>query len=184
MFLVMYESKRADLLYCLLLSHVHSDQGVSNSPALKKSILRLITTLLRTNRVSSRHKYRMHLAEVRYALVTERIQHIFFLIGNFVHLRYLGFLHLWFKRPPPPSTSVCEGRKSSVSDPISPTIEKPTQMPSIHSKDEILLILDQMLLFDDPSTFQGILGLVHHLQWANLEIKLEVSDTQMVHSLS
>ena len=57
-------------------------------------------------------------------------------------------------------------------------------MPSIHSKDEILLILDQMLLFDDPSTFQGILGLVHHLQWANLEIKLEVSDTQMVHSLS
>lgn len=48
-------------------------------------------------------------------------------------------------------------------------------MPSIHSKDEILLILDQMLLFDDSSTFQGILGLVHHLQWASLEIKLEVS---------
>ena len=48
-------------------------------------------------------------------------------------------------------------------------------MPSIHSKDEILLILDQMLLFDDSSTFQGILGLVHHLQWASLEIKLEVA---------
>ena len=65
MFLVMYESKRADLLYCLLLNHVLSDQGVSNSPSLKKSILRLITTLLRTNRVSSRHKCRMHLAEAR-----------------------------------------------------------------------------------------------------------------------
>ena len=59
-------------------------------------------------------------------------------------------------------------------DPISPVTEKPQQMPSIHSKDEILLLLDQMLLFDDSSTFQGVLGLVHYLQWANLEIKLEV----------
>ena len=95
----------------------------------------------------------------------------------FAFFRYLGFLHLWFKRQPPPALLVdaASGRKTSVSDPISPVVEKPQQaMPSIHSKDEILLILDQMLLFDDSSTFQGILGLVHHLQWANLELKLEV----------
>lgn len=67
MFLVMYESKKADLLYCLLL-HREFNHG------LKKSILRLLTILLRTNRVSIRHKHRMHLAEAR----------------------YLGFLHLLF----------------------------------------------------------------------------------------
>ncbi len=31
------------------------------------------------------------------------------------------------------------------------------------------------MLFDDASTYQGVLGLVHHLQWAPLDVKLEVA---------
>ena len=56
MFLIMYESRRADLLYPLLL-----DQGLcggGNAPqlrAIRLAVLRLLTTLLRTNKVSMRH---------------------------------------------------------------------------------------------------------------------------------
>jgi hypothetical protein len=32
-----------------------------------------------------------------------------------------------------------------------------------------------MMLFDDAATFQGVLGLTHHLQWAPLDVKLEVA---------
>lgn len=119
MFLVMYESRRADLFHCLLLN-----------PNLKRpqrmALQRMLTAILRTNRVSVRHKHRMHLFEAR----------------------YLGFLHLRFKQ-------VAE--------------ENPV------SKEEILVYIDQMLLFDDATTFQGILGLVHHLQLFDLDIKVEIA---------
>merc|ERR1712223_1387754 len=32
-----------------------------------------------------------------------------------------------------------------------------------------------MILFDDSTTYQGILGLLHHLQWSSLDIKLEIT---------
>ena len=32
-----------------------------------------------------------------------------------------------------------------------------------------------MTLFDDAATFQGVVGLCHHLQWAPLDVKLEVA---------
>ena len=38
-----------------------------------------------------------------------------------------------------------------------------------------LLLLDQMMLFDDSTSVQGVLGLCHHLQWAPLKINLEVA---------
>ncbi len=120
-FLIMYERKRADLLYCQLFQ-------TDFSPSLRRSLLRLLTVLLRTSRVSLRHKYRMHLAEAR----------------------YLGFLHLWFKKSG-------KGECASV------------------TKEEILLLLDQMLLFDHPVSYQGVLGLVHHLQWSDVSIKLEAA---------
>jgi hypothetical protein len=119
-FLVMYESKRADLLYCQLLQPEFS-------PSMKRSLLRLLTVLLRTNRVSLRHKHRMQLAEAR----------------------SLGFLHLWFKQA------------------------AKNKMPV--SKEEILLLLDQMLLFDHPATYQGVLGLSHHMLWSDTATKLEVA---------
>jgi len=119
-FLVMYESKRADLLYCQLLNP-------DFSPSLKRSLLRLMTVMLRTNRVSLRHKYRMQLAECR----------------------YLGFLHLWFRQAAKSKTPI--------------------------TKEEILLLLDQMLLFDHPATYQGVLGLSHHLLWSDTSTKVEVA---------
>eukprot|EP00095_Tigriopus_kingsejongensis_P009861 snap_masked-scaffold853_size88743-processed-gene-0.4 protein:Tk09861 transcript:snap_masked-scaffold853_size88743-processed-gene-0.4-mRNA-1 annotation:"neurobeachin-like protein 1 isoform x3" len=119
MFLVMYESKRADLFHCLLLSQDLEEQH-------RISLLKMLTAIMRTNRVSVRHKHRMHLFEAK----------------------YLGFLHLRFKRL---------GEDTPV------------------SKDEILYYIDQMLLFDDSTTFQGILGLVHYLQWFDLDIKLEIA---------
>ncbi len=127
-FLALYESRRMDLVYCLLLSKEFS-------PSLKRSLLRLLTVLLRTNRVSLRHKYRMHLAEVR----------------------YLGFLHFWFSQPAFGGAS----EKEASSQPV--------------TKEEILLLLDQMLLFDQPVSYQGILGLIHHLQWSPTSTKLEVA---------
>ena len=55
MFLVLYEWKRADLLYCLLLER-------NFSLTTRLTILRLLTCLLQTPRVSLRHKVqRMHL---------------------------------------------------------------------------------------------------------------------------
>ncbi len=120
-FLIMYERKRADLLCCQLLQK-------EISPAMRRTVLRLITVLLRTNRISLRHKYRMHLAEVR----------------------YLGFLHLWFKK-------AAKGDCAAV------------------TKEEVLILLDQMLLFDQPVSYQGVLGLVHHLQWSDTVTKLEVA---------
>ncbi len=120
-FLLMYEKKRADLLYCQLLAKEFS-------PSLRRSLLRLLTVLLRTSRVSLRHKYRMHLAEAR----------------------YLGFLHLWFRKS-------AKGEITAI------------------TKEEILLLLDQMLLFDQPVSYQGVLGLVHHLQWSDVSTKLEAA---------
>jgi len=119
-FLVMYESKRADLLYCQLLSP-------DFTPSLKRSLLRLLTVLLRTNRVSLRHKFRMQLAESR----------------------YLGLLHLWF----------LQAAKSK--QPV--------------SKEEILMLADQMMLFDHATSYQGILGLAHHLCLADTSTKLEIA---------
>lgn len=105
----MYESKRADLLYCLLLQ-----EHCINNKLLRLAVLRLITSLLRSNKVSMRHKYRMHLAESR----------------------YLGFMHLWFRQqqhhqlesasPSPPTDSIC------------------ASMPNLPSKEEIIQLLDQV----------------------------------------
>ena len=109
MFLVMHESKRADLLYCLLL-----DTNLSGAPGgdpenhLRLNFLTLLSILLKTNKVSARHKGRMNLHEA----------------GG-----YLGFLHLRFKM---------------VSTPI--------------DVNEACLLFDQMILFDDPTAYQGILG--------------------------
>ena len=55
MFLVLYEAKKADLLYCLL---TEKNGGIGTRIA----VLRLLMTLLRTNRIANRHKMqRMHL---------------------------------------------------------------------------------------------------------------------------
>lgn len=82
-------------------------------------------------------------------------------------VRYLGFMHLWFKRG------------GGLSHVHSPTVDEPAPDGDAaafeHSQDEVLLLLDQMMLFDDASSVQGILGLCHHLQWAPLTIKLEVA---------
>ena len=59
MFLIMFESKRADLFYCLL-----TESNFSES--LRHELIRLILVLLRTHKVSARHKHRMHLKEARY----------------------------------------------------------------------------------------------------------------------
>ncbi len=110
MFLIMYESRRADLLYCLLL-----EQGPERP--LRLAVLRLITCLLRTNRVSVRHKYRMHLAECR----------------------YLGFMHLWFRQ------HSMQQQLSAASTPSPPeSISDAANTPSLPSKEEILLLLDQV----------------------------------------
>lgn len=53
MHLMLYEARRADLLYCLLLQ---KERGAKAS--WRKAVLRLVTALLRTNRVSARHKAR------------------------------------------------------------------------------------------------------------------------------
>lgn len=59
MYLIMYESKRADLFCCLLTE--------SNfSQTLRHELLRLMLVLMRTHKVSARHKQRMHLKEARY----------------------------------------------------------------------------------------------------------------------
>ena len=149
MFLVMYESRRADLLYSVLLDQSLAAAGhVPQLRAVRLAVLRLLSTLLRSNKVSTRHKYRMHLAECR----------------------YLGFLHLWFK-PQPNATSPVEVTSQKSLD------DGGVAAPSfvLPNKEEILLLLDQMMLFDDAATFQGVVGLCHHLQWAPLDVKLEVA---------
>ncbi len=120
-FLIMYERKRADLLYCQLLSK-------NFSPSMRRSILRLLSALLRTSKVSLRHKYRMHLADVR----------------------YLGFLHMWFRK-------AAKGECAVI------------------TREEVLLLIDQMLLFEHPVSYQGVLGLAHQLQWSDTATKLEVA---------
>ena len=70
MFLVLYEAKRADLLYCLMLDKKFCLET-------RLTILRLLIVMLQTPRVASRYKiHRMHLAEAK----------------------YVGFLHLRMKR--------------------------------------------------------------------------------------
>jgi len=59
MFLIMYESKRADLFCCLLTEN-------SFSQTLRHELIRLLLVLMRTHKVSARHKHRMHLKEARY----------------------------------------------------------------------------------------------------------------------
>jgi hypothetical protein len=59
MFLIMYESKKADLFCCLLTDPAFSE-------TFRQEVLRLILVLLRTHKVSARHKQRMHLKEARY----------------------------------------------------------------------------------------------------------------------
>ena len=164
MFLVMHETRRADLLYCLLLdedlcqpktklvlpvdgpqttwpaydARIHGEidpprlikvVDEESDPNLRIHILHLISILLRTNKVSTRHKTRMNLQDAK---------------------GYLGLLHLRFKL-------------------ISSTIGRPVSI------EEICALFDQMILFDDATTYQGILGLVHHLQWSSLDIKLEIA---------
>ena len=120
MFLVMHESKRADLFYCLLL-----DDNICNEENhLRLNFLTLLSILLRSNKVSTRHKSRMNLQDPG----------------------YLGYLHLRFK-----------------------------MATSAVTMSEACMMFDQMALFDDFFTYQGILGLVHHLQWASLDIKLEIA---------
>ena len=41
-----------------------------------------------------------------------------------------------------------------------------------------------MMLFDDVATFQGVVGLCHHLQWAPLDVKLEVARRVMTFMFS
>ena len=165
MFLVMHETRRADLLYCLLLdealcqpktklvlpgdgvesswpaydARIHGETDLpqliqvvddENDANLRIHILHLISILLRTNKVSSRHKTRMNLQDSK---------------------GYLGLLHLRFKL-----LSSSEGGQ-----PV--------------SMEEVCALFDQMILFDDSTTYQGILGLLHHLQWSSLDIKLEIA---------
>ena len=164
MFLVMHETRRADLLYCLLLDEdlcspktkmvLKADVPETTWPAydarihgameppqlitvvddevetcLRTRILHLISILLRTNKVSSRHKTRMNLQDSK---------------------GYLGLLHLRFKL-----------MSSNSGQPV--------------SMEEICSLFDQMVLFDDATSYQGILGLIYHLQWSSLDIKLEIA---------
>ena len=55
----MYESKRADLFCCLLVDN-------NFSQTLRHELIRLLLVLMRTHKVSARHKQRMHLKEARY----------------------------------------------------------------------------------------------------------------------
>ena len=55
MFLIMYESRRADLLYPLLLDQGLSGGHLPQLRAIRLAVLRLLTTLLRSNKVSMRH---------------------------------------------------------------------------------------------------------------------------------
>ena len=59
MFLIMFEAKRADLLCCLLTENTFSEN-------LRHELIKLILILMRTHKVSARHKNRMHLKEARY----------------------------------------------------------------------------------------------------------------------
>ena len=68
--------------------------------------------------------------------------------------KYLGYLHLLFKK------------SQSLTD---------EPEPDTLSKEEILLLLDELLLFDDATSYQAILGMAHHLQLYNISIKLEVA---------
>lgn len=118
MFLVLYEAKRADLLYCLLL-----EKRFQLSTRL--TILKLLSVMLQTPRVSARYKMnRMHLHDAK----------------------YLGLLHLRMKR-----------------------LEEPLE------ETEALCLFDVMTIFDDSSSYQGILGLLHHLRRANVDIKLSIT---------
>ena len=87
------------------------------------NLMALLSILLRTPKVSNRHKRRMNLGEA----------------GG-----YLGYLHLRFK--------MCSGAPVTLA--------------------EACMLFDQMAMFEDH---EGILGLLHHLQWASLDIKLEVA---------
>ena len=79
MFLVLYEAKRADLLYCVLLE---KDFGCY----VRLSILRLLTALLQTPKVAQRHKvHRMHL-QVQYEAVC---------IGNLSKTKFLTLSSLF-----------------------------------------------------------------------------------------
>ena len=58
MFLVLYEAKRADLLYCLMLDKKFCLET-------RLTILRLLIVMLQTPRVASRYKiHRMHLGMI------------------------------------------------------------------------------------------------------------------------
>ena len=59
MYLIMYESKRADLFCCLFTENAFTQ-------TLRHELVRLLLLLLRTHKVSARHKQRMHLKEARY----------------------------------------------------------------------------------------------------------------------
>ena len=71
LFLLMYEAKSLDLIYCVLLEN-------TNEPTRMK-IYKLLSDFLRTPRISSRHKGRMHLQQVG----------------------YLGFLYMRSSKEPP-----------------------------------------------------------------------------------
>ena len=109
--------------------------------------------MLQTPRVSSRYKIqRMHLAEGRYYLnFTHSLNQLFvyILVSNlftFFPGRYLGLLHLRMKR-----------------------LEQPL------SEAEAIGLFDLMTIIEDSASFQGILGLVHHLRTSDVEVKLAIS---------
>ena len=116
MILIMAEPKCIDLIFCILLEETLSDET-------RMKIYKLLFALLRTSKISNRHKSRLHLQEVG----------------------YLGFLYMRAAKEPP------------------------------ISMDEVVQLTNQMLAFDHPSSYQGILALCHHLYLADIDIKLELA---------
>ena len=60
--------------------------------------------------------------------------------------KYLGLMHLRLKR---------------IEDPL--------------MESEAALLFDVMSVFDDSATYQGLLGLAHHLRASDLELKLSIT---------
>ena len=116
MILLLAEPKCIDLLYCVLL-----EEKVDLETRAK--IYKLIFALLKTPKISNRHKSRLHLQEVG----------------------YLGFLYM-----------------------------RQLKEPAL-GQEEVSSLTTQMMTFDEAGSYQGLLGLCHHLQLADIDIKLELA---------
>ena len=116
MILLLAEPRCLDLIYCVLL-----EEKVDRDT--RSKIYRLISCLLKTSKISNRHKTRLHLQEAG----------------------YLGFLY------------IRQGK------------EPPLEM------EEVTSLSNQMMSFDHPSSYQGVLALCHHLYLADIQIKLELA---------